>query len=97
MWVRLAYQLLMYLSQAALALLALFLSGESKLAKMLRGRKQSLERLKQIPKKNKKRVWAHAASLGEFQMLLPLLQKIEIELNSDIHVSFFSPSGYEHA
>ena len=78
MWVRLAYQLLMYLSQAALALLALFLSGESKLAKMLRGRKQSLERLKQIPPKNKKRVWAHAASLGEFQMLLPLLQKIEI-------------------
>ena len=51
MWVRLAYQLLMYLSQAALALLALFLSVESKLAKMLRGRKQSLERLKQIPPK----------------------------------------------
>ena len=73
------------------------LGGESKLAKMLLGRKQSLERLKQIPPKNKKRVWAHAASLGEFQMLLPLLQKIETELNSEIHVSFFSPSGYEHA
>lgn len=97
MLVRLAYQLLMYLSQAALALLALFLSGESKLTKMLRGRKQSLERLKLIPPKNKKRVWAHAASLGEFQMLLPLLQKIQTEIDSEIHVSFFSPSGYEHA
>ncbi len=94
---RFAYQALLLLSQFLLGVLHVFLPGEVKLKRMLVGRRSSLARLNQLPKKKKKRIWAHAASLGEFQMLLPLLQKLETDYQAEIHVSFFSPSGFENA
>lgn len=97
MSIKLAYQILMYLIQWGLDLLGIFLSKEAKLAKVLNGRKRTLERLKLLPTKSKQRIWAHAASLGEFQMLWPLLERLQSEFEVEIHVSFFSPSGFEHA
>jgi 3-deoxy-D-manno-octulosonic-acid transferase len=41
--------------------------------------------------------WFHCASLGEFDMAIPLMQRIRLnQPNSYILVSFFSPSGMEH-
>jgi 3-deoxy-D-manno-octulosonic-acid transferase len=48
-------------------------------------------------KETKKPVWFHCASLGEFEMARPIIERIR-EKHSDrifILVSFFSPSGYE--
>lgn len=43
-------------------------------------------------------IWIHAASLGEFEMALPLIVKIHEKFpNAPILISFFSPSGYENA
>ena len=61
------------------------------------GEKTSLKKLEQLPDKSRKRIWAHAASLGEYQMLLPLLFELEKKYDIEIHISFFSSSGYEHA
>lgn len=97
MSIKLAYQILMYLTQWGLDIIGIFLSKEAKLTKVLNGRRSTLERLKQLPPKSKKRIWAHAASLGEYQMLLPLLERLQNEFDIEIHVSFFSPSGFEHA
>jgi len=97
MSIKLAYQFLMYLTQWGLDFIGIFLSGEGKLAKVLRGRRTTLERLKQLPSNSKKRIWAHAASLGEYQMLWPLLDRLQTEYDVEIHISFFSPSGFEHA
>jgi len=44
------------------------------------------------PKKEKKRLWVHCASLGEFEQVRPILEKYQ---NHEIVVSFFSASGYE--
>lgn len=42
-------------------------------------------------------LWFHCASLGEFDMAIPLMQRIRLtQPNSYILVSFFSPSGMEH-
>ena len=42
--------------------------------------------------------WYHAASLGEFQQIRPVLEGVkEVEPDSVAVVSFFSPSGYQNA
>ncbi len=94
---RFAYQVILLLTQFLLRIACNFLPGETKLKRMLIGRRSSLERLKRLPNKTTKRIWAHAASLGEYQMLLPLLEKLESDYSVEIHVTFFSPSGFEHA
>lgn len=40
-------------------------------------------------------VWIHCASLGEFELALPLIVKIKKQTSLKILVTFFSPSGYE--
>lgn len=43
-------------------------------------------------------VWMHCASLGEFEQGRPLLERIKAENpQQQIVVTFYSPSGYEHA
>src|SRR5690606_34007827 len=43
-----------------------------------------------------KYIWFHAASLGEYEQGLPVIEKIRKKLPSHkIVVTFFSPSGYE--
>jgi len=95
--IRLAYQIIIILSQWILQIVSIFLPKEGKISKMLLGRTTSLKKLEQLPDKSRKRIWAHAASLGEYQMLLPLLFELEKKYDIEIHISFFSSSGYEHA
>lgn len=95
--IRIAYQFLLYISAVILRILSVFLSGEAKLKRLLSGRYNTIERLKKLPPKHKKRIWAHAASLGEFDMLSSLLKNLEQQYDIEIAVSFFSPSGFEHA
>jgi len=55
-----------------------------------------LKRLKKFQNKSKKTVLIHAASMGEFEHIKPLITKIKKHYNPAIIVSFFSPSGYEN-
>ncbi|WP_312322581.1 glycosyltransferase N-terminal domain-containing protein [Soonwooa sp.] len=42
-------------------------------------------------------IWMHAASLGEYEQGLPVLEQLKTEFpDSKILISFFSPSGYEN-
>lgn len=68
-----------------------------KARKWIAGRKGIFEHIEAtLPKKeNKKRVWMHVASLGEFEQGLPLIEKFSRD-EWDIVTTFFSPSGYEH-
>jgi len=50
-----------------------------------------------LHKKNKDIYWLHAASLGEYEQIKPVLSGLkEIEPNLISIVSFFSPSGYKY-
>jgi len=58
------------------------------------GRKNWQENLKNIPKNC---IWFHCASLGEFDMALPIMREVKNKFpDSFILVSFFSPSGMNH-
>ncbi len=59
------------------------------------GRKDWRNKLKSIPT-NKKTIWVHCASLGEFEQGRPIIEKIKSEYpNYFIVLTFFSPSGFE--
>lgn len=93
---RILYEIVLYISDFVLSVFAI-LGNNQKIKSILIGRKDSIARLKQLPVKEIKRVWAHAASLGEFEMLRPLLESLEKKASLEIHISFFSTSGFEYA
>lgn len=66
----------------------------AKASKRTKGYQQTFSYLKSIPKE-KKRVWFHCASLGEFEQGRPLIEKFQNSDDWEVTVSFFSPSGYE--
>ena len=61
-----------------------------------RGQRNIFKILKNAPLHNKKVVWFHAASLGEFEQGRSVIEKLKKE-QKDIFIllTFFSPSGYE--
>ena len=61
------------------------------------GRRDSLKNVQQAFAKDDKVIWMHAASLGEYEQGLPVLERLKIRYpDYKILVSFFSPSGYEN-
>lgn len=68
-----------------------------KIKRGLEGRKQSLEIVKSKIKNKDKVLWMHAASLGEYEQGLPVLEKLKEKYPTHkVLISFFSPSGYEN-
>ena len=47
--------------------------------------------------KNKKLIWFHSSSLGEFEQAKPIIEQLKKEKNVNVLITFFSPSGYENS
>ncbi|MEX0289900.1 MAG: 3-deoxy-D-manno-octulosonic acid transferase [Flavobacteriaceae bacterium] len=68
----------------------------SKLRLFVRGRKETFPYLKSHISATDEFLWIHAASLGEFEQGLPVIEKLRREYpRHKILITFFSPSGYE--
>ena len=68
----------------------------SKTKKGIRGRKQSVSIVTE-KLQGQKVLWMHAASLGEYEQGLPVLEKLKEQFpEHKTLVTFFSPSGYEN-
>lgn len=73
---------------------ASFFNAKAKL--FVDGRKNLFDKLKNSLSVDKKRIWFHFASLGEFEQGRTVLEQLKTEYKEyDILVTFFSPSGYE--
>jgi 3-deoxy-D-manno-octulosonic-acid transferase len=60
------------------------------------GRKETFPLLKKFISNEDKVIWIHAASLGEYEQGLPIIEELKRTYPSHkIVLSFFSPSGYE--
>ena len=67
-----------------------------KLSLFVKGRKHTFSSIEKDITKKDKVIWVHAASLGEYEQGLPIMEKVKIEYPSHkILLTFFSPSGYE--
>ncbi len=83
----------MLLASQIVKLLALF---SPKIKLFVNGRKTVFQTLESKINSSDKTIWFHAASLGEFEQGLPVMEKIKDQFpNHKIIVTFFSPSGYE--
>ncbi|SEF70226.1 3-deoxy-D-manno-octulosonic acid transferase [Flavobacterium urumqiense] len=87
------YNLFVVFASQALKLVATF---SPKIKLFVDGRKVAFPTLEQKIKPSDKTIWFHAASLGEYEQGLPVIEKIKEKFPSHkIVVTFFSPSGYE--
>ena len=87
------YNLIILLASQVVKLLALF---SPKMKLFVNGRKEVFPILQSKINANDKTIWFHAASLGEYEQGLPVIEKIKEKFpNHKIVVTFFSPSGYE--
>jgi 3-deoxy-D-manno-octulosonic-acid transferase len=67
-----------------------------KMKLFVEGRKTVFQTLESRISSTDETIWFHAASLGEFEQGLPVMEKIKENFpNHKIIVTFFSPSGYE--
>ena len=83
----------MLLASQAVKLLALF---SPKIKLFVDGRTTVFQTLESKISSSDKTIWFHAASLGEFEQGLPVMEKIKVRFpNHKIVLTFFSPSGYE--
>lgn len=88
------YNISIFHLELAFKVLSLF---NDKIKRGLEGRKKSLEIVKANISKSDKTIWMHAASFGEFEQGLPVLEKLKEKYpNHKVLVTFFSPSGYEN-
>src|SRR5690606_2497810 len=87
------YNLLVTFAGFALKIIALF---SPKMKLFVDGRKDVFVQLRQEISPNDKTIWFHAASLGEYEQGLPVMEKMKHKFpNHKIVLTFFSPSGYE--
>jgi 3-deoxy-D-manno-octulosonic-acid transferase len=87
------YNIVIKIASLLLPITAIFVP---KIKLFVDGRKDVFTTLSQKIKPTDQTIWFHAASLGEYEQGLPVIEKIKEEYPSyKIIVSFFSPSGYE--
>ena len=87
------YNLILVFASQVVKLLAIF---SPKMKLFVDGRKEVFTILQNKIAATDKTIWFHAASLGEYEQGLPVIEKIKIKFpNHKIVVTFFSPSGYE--
>jgi len=87
------YSLLTHIARFVLSIVALF---NPKIKLFVQGRKNVFTTLAQHIKPADKTIWFHAASLGEYEQGLPIMERVRgLYPNHKIVLTFFSPSGYE--
>jgi len=87
------YNLVVQIAGFLLKIIALF---SPKIKLFVDGRKSVFATLSEKINSEDKTIWFHAASLGEYEQGLPVIEKIKEKYPSHkIVVTFFSPSGYE--
>lgn len=87
------YNIITLLAAQLLKFVALF---SPKMKLFVDGRKSVFQTLADKIQTSDKMIWFHAASLGEYEQGLPVIEAIKQQFpNHKIVVTFFSPSGYE--
>ncbi len=88
---KILYNIGVFLAEYVLKFLTLF---SNKITLFVSGRKQTFAKISHLNKAQV--IWFHAASLGEFEQAIPIIEEIKKNHSTyKILVTFFSPSGYE--
>ncbi len=87
------YNIVILIASQLVKVAALF---SPKIKLFVSGRKNVFEQLEKNIQPTDKSIWFHAASLGEYEQGLPVIEQVKKHYpNHKIIVTFFSPSGFE--
>ncbi len=87
------YSSILYIIQAILPISGLF---SSKMKLFVKGRKDVFSTLRNVITDQDRVIWFHAASLGEYEQGVPVMEEIQKRYpEHTLVITFFSPSGYE--
>ncbi len=94
------YDLAMRFARCVALGVSTFVSEDStaKIKRFVRGQRCAVDKVvkgMQGLDRSKPTVWLHAASLGEYGIARPIITSIKEQLDCNIVVTFFSPTGYE--
>lgn len=81
-------------------LIYIFSLFDKKIREGIKGRKRLFEDLiinLAGLERNKKLIWFHSSSMGEFEQAKPIIEQIKSNIDVNIFVTFFSPSGYKNS
>tara|TARA_B110000091_G_scaffold204554_1_gene239355 strand:- start:72 stop:1304 length:1233 start_codon:yes stop_codon:yes gene_type:complete len=88
---KLLYDFTVFVASLLLPIAAVF---NKKIKLFVAGRKETFSKISKL--RNKKTLWFHVASLGEFEQARPIIEPLKKKYpDYKILVTFFSPSGYE--
>ena len=66
-----------------------------KISRFVDVRKDLLQEIDKDLDRKKKYIWLHAASLGEYELAIPLIKEIKKNFDNEIILTFFSESGFK--
>ena len=81
-----------FVDKIFLPILSIF---SKKISRFVELRKDLLQQIDKDLDRKKKYIWLHAASLGEYELAIPLIKEIKKTFDNDIILTFFSESGFE--
>ena len=68
---------------------------DKKIKRFLKNRKYIFKNISNQINSNKYLIWIHAASLGEYELAVPLIKKLKEKYDYKIVLTFFSESGFK--
>ena len=84
--------LIEFVDKILLPILSIF---SKRIGRFLKVRENLFQEIDKDIDRKKKYIWMHAASLGEYELAIPLIKKIKKTFDNEIILTFFSESGFE--
>ena len=84
--------LIEFIDKILLPILSIF-SG--RISRFLKVRENLIQEIDKDIDRKKKYIWFHAASLGEYELAIPLIKEVKKTFDNEIILTFFSESGFK--
>ena len=84
--------LIEFVDKILLPILSIF---SKKISRFLKVRESLFQEIDKDIDRKKKYIWMHAASLGEYELAIPLIKEIKKTFENEIILTFFSESGFK--
>ena len=84
--------LIEFIEKILLPILSIF---SKRISRFLKVRKNIFQEIDKDIDRKKKYIWFHAASLGEYELAIPLIKEVKKTFDNEIILTFFSESGFK--
>ena len=84
--------LIEFIDKILLPILSIF---SRRISRFLKVRENLFQEIDKDIDRKKKYIWFHAASLGEYELAIPLIKEVKKTFDNEIILTFFSESGFK--